>query len=498
MPVLDLERRLAFMRLSQPSPAYVAVASVIREALPRALDAFYDQARRFPETAGFFRDEAHIGAARAAQVRHWGAIIEGRIDADYAASVRAIGRTHAKIGLEPRWYIGAYSIILAELSRAVLNRPRTRFQNLRRHEAESADALAELGQRVMLDMELALSIYQEILQDERDRALIVQQQAQARQADVVTALGGALRRLAQGDLAVGIDQEFAEDYRSLKNDFLVATGALHDAVRAVADSVTGLSAGSSQLASASDDLAGRTERQAAGLERTVAATVEIAEAVERTAAGAQQTAEAVSQARRDVEDGAQVVGEAVAAMKAIASTSAEIERFAALIDEIALQTNLLALNAGVEAARAGEEGRGFAVVAQEVRALAHRSAQASKEIRSLISTSSEQVARGVDLVGLAGAALERIGGRVATVDDLAGGIVVSARQQAEGLGQVRRAMNEMDEITQQNAAMTEEATAAARQLAHEADALRGQVGKFRLEESGRSRSRPRLVAAAVA
>lgn len=493
MSVLDLERRMAFMRLTHPSPAYAAVAPVVRDALPGALGAFYDQVRRFPETAAFFRDEAHIGAARAAQIRHWNAIIEGRADADYAASVRTIGRVHARIGLEPRWYIGGYSVVLAELTRAVAARPRPRFRAAARHDAETAEALAELNQRVMLDMELAVSVYLEVLQEERDRARAIQQEAQARQAEVVFALGAALKHLADGDLAVTIDRAFAEDYRSLRDDFHAATGALRSAVGAVAASVAGLSAGSSELASASDDLAMRTERQAAGLERTVAATVEIADAVEQTAAGAQQTAEAVSEARRDVADGAQVVGEAGDAMRAIAASSAEIERFAALIDEIALQTNLLALNAGVEAARAGEEGRGFAVVAQEVRALAHRSADASKEIRALISTSSGQVARGVDLVGRAGAALERIGGRVATVDDLAGGIVVSARQQAEGLSRVRRAMGDMDEITQQNAAMTEQATAATRQLAHEADALAAQVGRFRLDRD-RSSTRPRLVA----
>jgi methyl-accepting chemotaxis protein len=481
MSGLDIERRMAFIGLSHPSPAYTAVGTVIQTALPGALDTFYAQVRRFPETVAFFRDESHIGAAKSAQIRHWNAIAAGRADAEYAASVLAIGGVHARIGLEPRWYVGGYSVVLAELSRAIIERPRPFLRSAKRHAAETAAAIAELNQRVMLDVELAISVYLEVLQAERDKARAIQLEAESRQAEVVAALGAAMKSLAEGDLSVTIDQAFAPDYQPLKDDFHAATEALRSAVQAVADSVSGLSTGSGELASASDDLAMRTERQAAGLERTVAATAEIAEAVELTAADAQKTAEAISAARRDVGDGAEVVGQAVKAMHAIAESSAEIERFAALIDEIALQTNLLALNAGVEAARAGDMGRGFAVVAQEVRALAHRSADASKEIRALINTSASQVAKGVDLVGRAGAALERIGGQVAAVDDLAENIVVSAKQQAEGLGRVRRTMGDMDEITQQNAAMTEEATAATRQLANEAGVLANQVRRFRLE-----------------
>ncbi|MET4683875.1 methyl-accepting chemotaxis protein [Brevundimonas faecalis] len=491
----SIDHRMGFMGLGQASEGYRAMAGLLRREAPLALAAFYDRVRAEPVTRRFFKDESHIAAASGAQERHWDAIIDGRADADYAASVRTIGKVHARIGLEPRWYIGGYSVILAHLTRAIVERPRKWFANRREHDRITAEAVSELTQRVMLDMDLAISIYLEVLQEERDRVQAAKAEADARQNEVVRALGAALHALAENDLTVAIPGVFPDEYRGLQNDFHNATRSLRTAVRAVADSVQNLSAGSNELAVASEDLASRTERQASNLERTVNEADSIAGAVALTADNARQTAEALADARRDVEDSAEVVAEAVAAIHAIAESSTGIARFTSLIDEIAFQTNLLALNAGVEAARAGDAGRGFAVVAQEVRALAQRSSEASGEIRGLISTSSAQVARGVDLVERTGVALERIGGRVVAIDGLAGGIAASAQDQAQALARVRRTMGEMDDITQQNAAMTEEATAAARQLANEAVSLQRQVGRFRLNETvSGAASGPRLVA----
>ena len=187
-------------------------------------------------------------------------------------------------------------------------------------------------------------------------------------------------------------------------------------------------------------------------------------------------------AKADAENSGEVVRETVSAMSGIEASSKQIGNIIGVIDEIAFQTNLLALNAGVEAARAGDAGRGFAVVATEVRALAQRSADAAKEIKTLISASSQQVDAGVKLVGETGKALGRIVEQVAKLNGLVGDIAASAQEQATGLDEVNTAVNQMDQVTQQNAAMVEQSTAASHSLAEEAEELARLVGQFRIGE----------------
>jgi len=477
----DIERRTAFMGLGQRSQGYVAQEDLLRTTLPEALDAFYARLRVTPETRAFFRDEIHIGAAKSAQIGHWNAILKGRADEDYGKAVRRIGNVHARIGLEPRWYMGGYSVVLARLIEAIANRPRKLFD--KHHDRHTAEAAGELSRRVLLDMDLAISTYLEALQAERARIEADKAEADARQAQVVAILSAALKTLAAGDLAATITAPVADEYVGLKTDFNAAVRALRDAFSAVTESAAAVSSGSTQLARASHDLAIRTERQAATVERTSHHAEQIADSVEQTAVSARQSVEAVGAARGDVEQGVAVVAEATQAMKAISESSANVGGFVTLIDEIAFQTNLLALNAGVEAARAGDSGRGFAVVASEVRALAQRSAAAAREIRMVMQQSTTEVSRGVDLVTRTGDALGRIGERVAAVHSLADGMAASAREQADRLSEVKRAILQIDDITQQNAAMTEEATAASRQLATEAEALMLKVQQFQIGET---------------
>jgi methyl-accepting chemotaxis protein len=252
-----------------------------------------------------------------------------------------------------------------------------------------------------------------------------------------------------------------------------------DAIGAVTIAANGINSGASDIRQASDDLSQRTEQQAASLEETAAAMDEITTTVRETAAGARRANDAVGDARAEAESSGDVVRRAVDAMGGIERASSEISEIISVIDGIAFQTNLLALNAGVEAARAGDAGKGFAVVAQEVRALAQRSADAAKDVKTKILASSEQVEAGVTLVSETGKALQRIITRIGEISTLVSTIAKSAEHQATGLQQVNTAVSEMDGVTQQNAAMVEEATAAARSLAEEADRLTTEVARFR-------------------
>jgi len=310
-------------------------------------------------------------------------------------------------------------------------------------------------------------------EDERTQSASVQQH-------VVTALGSGLAQLSQGNLTYRIADEFPGEYAALKRDFNDAVTSLEQALASVNGSVVNIAAGTSEISESAADLSKRTEQQAASLEETAAALNELTEQVNSSADNAGTAANTVSVAVKDAEKSGEVVQKAVASMHGIEQSSQEISRIIGVIDEIAFQTNLLALNAGVEAARAGEAGKGFAVVAQEVRELAQRSATAAKEIKALINASAAQVKDGVELVGEAGQTLEKIAQQVMQINGLIRQISASASEQASGLKEVNAAVNQMDQVTQQNAAMVEETTAASMALRNESDTLRGLVAKFQV------------------
>ena len=305
----------------------------------------------------------------------------------------------------------------------------------------------------------------------------------------IEALGRGLAALASGDLTFRINVPFAPKAQSLKDDFNRTAEQLEEAMATIYHAIEGMRSGTSEISQAADDLSRRTEQQAASLEETAAALDQITATVRTTADGAMRASELTTQARQGAERSGVVVRDAVAAMAQIERSSAQISQIIGVIDEIAFQTNLLALNAGVEAARAGEAGRGFAVVASEVRALAQRSAEAAKEIKELISTSTQQVDQGVDLVGQTGSALEKIVAQVAQITTLVTEIAASAREQSTGLAEVNTAVNQMDQVTQQNAAMVEETTAASHNLAQEAEELARLVAKFQLSDRGQKPAR---------
>jgi len=325
---------------------------------------------------------------------------------------------------------------------------------------------------------------------DRQAADAERQRTAAEQAQVVSGIAQGLEKLSAGVLTFRLSDGFAESYEKLRADFNAAMEQMQQTMREVALNATGVRSGAGEISQASDDLSRRTEQQAASLEETAAALDEITATVRRTADGANQAREAVSVARDDAEHSGVVVREAVAAMSEIESSAQQISQIIGVIDEIAFQTNLLALNAGVEAARAGDAGRGFAVVASEVRALAQRSADAAKEIKALISASSQQVDRGVNLVGETGKVLERIVTQVTQINGVVTEIAASAEEQSTGLQQVNTAVNQMDQVTQQNAAMVEQATAASHSLSTEAETLARLISRFELGDTPKAHAAP--------
>jgi methyl-accepting chemotaxis protein len=311
--------------------------------------------------------------------------------------------------------------------------------------------------------------------------LLAADEAQGRQTElIVGSIGAGLSALAKGDLTERIEADLAGPFAPLKNDFNAAMEAVRDTIEAVAESTINIRTGASEISQASNDLSQRTEQQAASLEETAAAMGEINTTIQGAATSASQASTAADAMRVDAEQSGEIVRETITAMNGIERASQEISEIIGVIDGIAFQTNLLALNAGVEAARAGDAGRGFAVVASEVRALAQRSADAANDVKARIDASERQVEAGVGLVAKTGQSLERIIGRMQEVSALVSTIAASSEQQATGIRQVNSAVGEMDDVTQQNAAMVEQATAAARSLSAEAEKLQLQIGAFNL------------------
>ncbi|GGH48219.1 HAMP domain-containing protein [Frigidibacter albus] len=326
---------------------------------------------------------------------------------------------------------------------------------------------------------------------------------EAAQHRVVEALRMGLEQLAAGDLTTKLTEPFSPEYERLRAYFNEATDQLRAAMQGVVENAEAIRGEAGEISSAADDLSRRTEQQAATLEQTAAALDQLTSSVKSAAEVAGQANRMVSEAKANAEVSGNVVREAVVAMGEIEESSGKISRITSVIDEIAFQTNLLALNAGVEAARAGEAGRGFAVVASEVRALAQRSSEAAREIAGLISASSHQVKRGVDLVGQAGQALGGIETSVADIYSCVSDIAVSSREQSSGLAEINIAVNQLDQVTQQNAAMFEQTTAASHSLNREAEALTATMARFRTGAAGtgappRPAARPHAAAPARA
>ena len=311
-----------------------------------------------------------------------------------------------------------------------------------------------------------------------------EQERQARMAEqelVVKSLAKGLKDLASGNLRVEIEVDFPGDYEQLRQDFNLAVSHLKDSISQIVESGITIDLSSQEISDASENLARRTEQAAGTLETTAASITELTASVQSSAQRAEQAMNEVRDAQNSADGGKEIVQSMVEAMQSIEGSSTKITQIISVIDDIAFQTNLLALNAGVEAARAGDSGRGFAVVASEVRALAQRSSEAAHEISSLIAVSSQQVKSGVDLAGKTDEALQKIDEAITVVAEQASEIASASKEQAGGISEINSSTLDLDRVTQQNAAMFEETTAASMKLRQEAQNLADAIAGFKLE-----------------
>ena len=467
----QMKSRLSFMELDEAQrEALRATQPWVEATLGHALDQFYARASVTPETSRFFRDRAHMDKAKTAQQKHWARIAAADFNHEYHASARRIGATHAHIGLEPRWYVGSYAIVLQHLIAGVhrFNSPLKRLLRLFRGPSTEKATVA-LVKAALLDMEVSLSIYFEEAQVERDKA--------------ITSFEAALTALAEGDLTnelSGLPQSFA----ALETSYNRTLDRIREMIGSVSDGTMRIRSGINEISQAAEDLSRRTQGNAASLEETTAAVTQMdarfrstAEAARHTVVRADQAISTVSQGRSIAEEASQAMGRVSEAAK---GTDSVIEG----LDKIAFQTRVLAMNAAVEAGRAGEAGRGFAVVADLVSALAMRAEEEAGRAREQLTMTQAEIVTAVEAVQKVDIALSDISGDVSQVHDLLGSMASDNGAQSTAISEISNAVGAMDRATQQNAAMVEETSAAAQNLANEVGELANLAQQFRTERAG--------------
>lgn len=456
-----LQERLDYYDLvTTGKSTYGGVSRALGRQLDKALETFYRVIGSRPELSGLFENPQQMAKARGLQAEHWRAVFRDGVDERFYQRATRIGNVHARIGLEPKWYVGAYGLMLDQLVTAIIAPGWRGWLPWRRALAREVSLLIKVS---LLDIDLALSAY---FDDEAAARTMVNDR-----------LGRALEQVAAGQLDIMLDG-FPKDFLKIQSDFNSAIGSLRQTLANVVHGVDAIDTGSLEIRAAADDLARRTEEQAANLAQTALAVAAVTTSVEENATTSAKAHVTIAETNARTQNGAQIVSEAVSAMRQIESSSQEISSIIAVIESISFQTNLLALNAGVEAARAGEAGKGFAVVAGEVRALAQRCAEAADEVKALVTASASHVSNGVALVGRSGEAFAAIDHEVGELSHAIQSIADAAAEQANKLKQINAVVGELDRSTQQNAAMAEQCTAAASSLSQEAGGLHASLDRF--------------------
>ncbi|WCT77783.1 methyl-accepting chemotaxis protein [Novosphingobium humi] len=440
---------------------FPAIRAMVARYAPRALEKLYAAIAAHPVASKIIPTQEQRDRASNAQLQHWLSLFDSSFDEAAVARATKIGHIHARVGLEADLYISGYALVLESIIEDTLTGFALPWQRRRQ-----AKAVATLVKTALFDMEAALGAYFEAEATQRN--------------DIIAAMSKAMGEVAGGNLRAQLG-DVPPAYRQLAQDFHNMRHQISNLVIQMTDAAHGVKSGAHEISCAANDLANRTEQQAASVAHISEVMRDVTVAIATTAGNARDVDGSVAEVSGHASKGGRIMDSTVVAMEKIKDSATQIAQIVDVIDGIAFQTNLLALNAGVEAARAGEAGKGFAVVASEVRALAHRTTESAKNIKSLIVTSNEDVQHGADLVEQMRNALNQIIGRLDDTSTKAGDIASFSEQQSESMVALNAQLQQIDLNTQQNAAMVEESNAAARGLSDQAASMAGIVGQFTFE-----------------
>lgn len=520
----SLDARLRFIGLGRDERARLSpISDKVTELIDGALKRFYEMIENEGELRGQFSGPAQIARAQERQRSHWTSIAHGQFDDDYHERSLAIGRVHARIGLQPRWYMGGYAVIVETLLNGLLQDlgSKKRWQRSSGPDAAEIEAITLLVKAIVLDMEIAVSTYFDQVNGETAKlngavADVVQaatngeftrhiatdfanadlnrlaEQVNGLMAVIGTQLesnGAALHALAQADLTKKANGEADGAFAVLRNNINSVADTLIDVIGRLRNSASELKSATSELVAGTDDLSERTTRQSAAVEEIVATMTEVLSTLRNNAQLADQADLDAQAIAGELQSAEVAMRTATGAMDDIKVASQQIGTIVDLIDSISFQTNLLALNASVEAARAGEAGLGFAVVAQEVRRLAHSTADASRDISALVARCIEMVDRGTGIVGQAAGQLGTIASSARTSSENTASISVATKALLNSISEVHASVRHIDQMTQHNASLVEETNAALAQTEVQARRLDEIVEIFRMPGSDIGSSR---------
>ena len=480
-----IERRLDFIQMNETTrEALRSLAPLIEAELPVALDAFYKQIHAFPETKQLFGIDGHIARARAAIRQHWVKITSGKCDASYVASASALGKVHARFGLDPRWYIGGYALILEQLIRSLMKQDETtgwRAWIKSARASHKPDQIVALVKAVMLDIDFVVSAYSKCSEEERRETGSAKERID--QQFAVQSFGPTIQTLSQGDLTSRITEPLPPAYDELRANFNTALDHFEKAIELVMIAGSHIGQATTSLHAKSDERSRQSMQVNEYVSQSVAALNELAASMRQSNSRYVGARDAARHARIAVEFGGGTVARGMAALKTIKTSSAAISDAITAIDEIASQANSLALSASVEAARAGEAGRGFAVVANEIRLLSQRASEVTREGKSLIAHARTEIDDSIAAADDSGVTLAQIQSQIVKADASMQDIAPCVQEQAQCFAKIGAAMSLLSQQARKSAKNAELSAEDTRNIAREAATLVRMLNHFKVRRS---------------